>query len=107
MSPAELTGRYEACTDLSEDDRQLLERIAVNLGLLTDLTHADAVLFPGVGNGLAVVAPAQPVPVPSPHAQPLAAETLSREEAPGVYRVLHDPRGRNYVTTAVIRGAPV
>jgi two-component system, sensor histidine kinase PdtaS len=100
-------GRYDACVDLAEDDRQLLERIAGHLGLLTDLTHADAVLFARAGERMAVVAQAQPVPVPSPHAQPLAARTLAREDAPGVYRVLHDPRGRNFVTTTVIRGAPV
>src|SRR5437879_11189522 len=55
-----------------------------------------------------VVAQAQPVPVPSPYALPVAVgRTMARDEAPLVYRVLFEGRARNQVTTTVIRGAPV
>ena len=55
-----------------------------------------------------VVAQAQPVPVPSPYALPVeVGRTMARDEAPLVFRVLFDERGRNQVTTTVIRGAPV
>ena len=55
-----------------------------------------------------MVAEAQPVPVPSPYALPMAiGRTMAREESPLVFRVLFDGRTRNQVTTTVIRGAPV
>jgi hypothetical protein len=56
-----------------------------------------------------VVAQAQPVPVPSPYALPVAVgRTMAREEVPLVFRVLFDGRVRNQATTpTVIRGAPV
>jgi two-component sensor histidine kinase len=93
---------------LAEDDRQLLERIAGHLPLLTDLTHADAVLFARVGDQVTVLAQAQPVPVPSPYVQPLAVgRLLARDETPAVFRVLVDGHARHQVNTTVIRGAPV
>ena len=96
------------CPQLTDDDRALLRRIAGHLPLLADLTHADASLFVRTGDHVTVVAQAQPVPVPSPYAQPLpVGRTLAREEAPGVYRVLIDGHLRHQVTTSVIRGAPV
>jgi two-component system, sensor histidine kinase PdtaS len=93
---------------LSEDDRALLDRVAGHLPLLADLTHADAVLFARADDQAIVIAQAQPVPVPSPYALPVAVgRTMAREEAPLVFRVLLDGRVRNQVTTTVIRGAPV
>src|SRR3954452_5857301 len=101
-------GRYDACTHLTDEDRDLLERVAGPLPLLADLTHADTVLFGRSGDQVVVVAQAQPVPVPSPYALPLAVgRTMTREEAPLVYRLLLDGRTRNQVTSTVIRGAPV
>ena len=93
---------------LADDDRQLLERIAGHLPLLTDLTHADAVLFARAGDQVIVLAQAQPVPVPSPYVQPLAVgRLLARDEAPAVFKVLVDGHTRHQVNTTVIRGAPV
>src|SRR5207253_2270506 len=78
------------------------------LPLLADLTHADAVLFARADDHAVVVAQAQPVPVPSPYALPVeVGRTMARDEAPLVFRVLFDGRGRNQVSTTVIRGAPV
>jgi two-component sensor histidine kinase len=97
-----------ALSHLSDEDRTLLERVAGHLPLLADLTHADAVLFARADDHAIVVAQAQPVPVPSPYALPVAVgRTLARDEAPVVHRVLFDERARNQVTTTVIRGAPV
>jgi two-component system, sensor histidine kinase PdtaS len=101
-------GPYATCTQLSEADRALLDNVAGHLPLLADLTHADAVLFARSGDQVIVVAQAQPVPVPSPYALPVAiGRTMAREEAPLVYRVLFGGHVRNQVTTTVIRGAPV
>jgi two-component sensor histidine kinase len=107
VAPARF-GTYDACTDLTDADRDVLERIAGHLPLLADLTHADAVLFARAGDQVVVVAQAQPVPVPSPYALPVAAgRSMLREETPLVYRILFDGRARNQVTSTVIRGAPV
>jgi len=84
-------GPYDSCTHLTEGDRDLLERVGGHLPLLADLTHADAVLFARSGDQVMVVAQAQPVPVPSPYALPLAVgRTMAREEAPLVFRLLFD-----------------
>jgi two-component sensor histidine kinase len=96
-----------AAYKLSAADKALLENVAGHLPLLADLTHADAVLFARAEGQARVVAQAQPVPVPSPYALPVEVDrTMTREEAPHVYRVLFDSR-RNLVVTTVIRGAPV
>jgi two-component sensor histidine kinase/PAS domain-containing protein len=102
-------GPYAACTHLSDADRALLDQVAGHLPLLADLTHADAVLFARADDQVIVVAQAQPVPVPSPYALPVAVgRTMAREEAPLVFRALFDGRVRNQATTpTVIRGAPV
>jgi two-component sensor histidine kinase len=101
-------GPFAPCTHLSEEDRALLENVGGHLPLLADLTHADAVLFARADDQAVVVAEAQPVPVPSPYALPMAiGRTMAREESPLVFRVLFDGRTRNQVTTTVIRGAPV
>jgi two-component sensor histidine kinase len=105
---ADVLGPYAACSYLSAEDRALLDIVAGHLPLLADLTHADAVLFARADDQVIVVAQAQPVPVPSPYALPVAVgRTMAREEAPAVFRVLFDGRTRNQVTTTVIRGAPV
>src|SRR5579859_761683 len=101
-------GPYDASTHLSPEDRALLENVGGHLPLLADLTHADAVLFARADDQAVIVAQAQPVPVPSPYALPMAiGRTMAREESPLVFRVLFDGRVRNQVTTTVIRGAPV
>jgi two-component system, sensor histidine kinase PdtaS len=96
-----------ADSGLAEDERQLLARIAGHLPLLADLTHADVALFTRSGPDAAMIALAQPVPVPSLHNQPPTLHTVSREEAPAVFRVLSSTRGRGVVGGTVIRGAPV
>jgi len=101
------SGRYEACSALAPEDQLLLERVACHLPLLADLTHADVALFARSQGCAAVVAQAQPVPVPSLHSHPLTAATVSRDDTPAVFRVLFDGRGRNAVSGTVIRGAPV
>src|SRR3982075_1420140 len=102
------SGPFAPCTHLSKEDRALLENVGGHLPLLADLTHADAVLFARADDQVVVVAEAQPVPVPSPYALPMAiGRTMAREESPLVFRVLFDGRTRNQVTTTVIRGAPV
>src|SRR5882762_971476 len=95
-------GTYDACTDLTDQDKEQLERVAGHLPLIADLTHADAVLFARSGDQVVVVAQAQPVPVPSPYALPLpVGRTMTRDEAQLVYRALFDGRTRNQVTSTV------
>ena len=107
-APAPAAGTTDARADLAEEDRALLSRVAGHLNLLADLTHADVVLFARApGNRLAVVAQAQPVPVPSLYGQPIATRTLGREEAPQSHRALYEGKGRNLVNATVVRGAAV
>ncbi|MBV9174929.1 MAG: histidine kinase N-terminal domain-containing protein [Chloroflexi bacterium] len=102
------TDPLSAFSDLSDDDRLLLERVRGHLPLFADLTHADAVLFSRAGDQVLVAGQAQPVTVPSPYTLPVAVgRAMARDEAPLVFRVLFDGRTRNQVTTTVIRGAPV
>lgn len=111
MATAEEAPRPDPLAHLVAEDRGLLERIAGHLPLLADLTHADLVLFTrgeaGADADALVVGQAQPIPVPSLYAQPVAARNLSREEAPTVHRVLFDDRGRNLTSATVIRGSAV
>jgi len=101
-------GPFAACTHLTKEDRALLENVGGHLPLLADLTHADAVLFARAEDQVVVVAEAQPVPVPSPYALPMAiGRTMAREESPLVFRMLFDGRTRNQVKTMVIRAATV
>ncbi|GAC1324736.1 MAG: PAS domain-containing sensor histidine kinase [Chloroflexota bacterium] len=99
---------FEPCTSLAAEDRAMLENVAGHLPLLADLTHADTVLFARSEDQVVIVGQAQPVPVPSPYAMPVAVgRTMTRDEAPLVFRVLVEGRGRNQVASTVIRGAPV
>ena len=106
--PAPAPPTLADCEHLSPEDRALLENVAGHLPLLADLSHADAVLFARSADGQAtVVAQARPVPVPSPYTLPVeVGRTMTRDEAPLVFRVLVDSH-RNQVNTTVIRGAPV
>jgi two-component sensor histidine kinase len=98
---------HDAADRLRPEDRALLDNVAGHLPLLADLTHADAVLFARALDQVVVLAQAQPVPVPSPYTRPVqVGRTMSRDEAPLVFRVLVDSH-RSQVTTTVIRGAPV
>src|SRR5436190_18452555 len=107
-TPEPAPSTYDACTDLTAEDRDVLANVAGHLPLLADLTHADAVLFARAGDQVAVMAQAQPVPVPSPYALPLSVgRAMTRDEAAPIYRMLFDGRTRNQVTTTAIRGAPV
>src|SRR5260370_40078332 len=107
VQPETTSGPFAPCTHLSKEDRALLENVGGHLPLLADLTHADAVLFARADDQVVVVAEAQPVPVPSPYALPMAiGRNMAREESPLVFRVLFDGRPRHQGTTTVIRGAP-
>ena len=106
--PAPVAGTTDASADLAEEDRALLSRVGAHVDLLADLTHADVVLFArAAGDRLAIVAQAEPEPVPSLYAQPSATRIMSRDEAPQSYRVLYDGKGRNLVNATVVRGAAV
>lgn len=97
----------DATQSLRPEDRALLQNVAGHLPLLADLTHADAVLFARANEQVTVLAQAQPVPVPSPYVLPVeVGRSMTRDEAPMVFRVLVDNQ-RTQVITTVIRGAPV
>ena len=55
----------KALSTLSEGDRRFLERLAANLSLLADLSHADLLLYCPDGSEAVVVAEGCPEPVPS------------------------------------------
>src|ERR1051325_1723576 len=89
--PAPAASTLPVLEQLPPEDRALLENVAGHLPLLADLTHADAVLFARNEDQAVVVAQAQPVPVPSPYTLPVEVNrTMTRDEAPLVFRVLID-----------------
>lgn len=96
----------KALGDLPEEDRQLLRRIAANLDLLADLSHADLMLVCPSGTEAVVVAEGRPKPVPSLYPESQLGKRLVREQAPSVFKVLFDGRSRQHFGGVMVRGVP-
>jgi two-component system, sensor histidine kinase PdtaS len=96
----------ETIADLVEEDRQFLHRLAANLDLVADLSHADVLLLCRAGSEAMVVAEARPEPVPSLHADSQLGRQLTRVEAPSIFKVLFDGRSRHHFGGVVVRGVP-
>jgi two-component sensor histidine kinase len=90
---------------LAVEDRELLQRIAGQLNLLADLTHADLLLYGKDGDRAVVLAEALPVPVPALHPPGLEGQVASRSREPLVYQVLFGDRPRRASQTGMVRGA--
>ncbi|MBI4493056.1 MAG: sensor histidine kinase [Chloroflexi bacterium] len=101
-----MRGYYHRCTDLAADDLELLERVVRNLNLLADLTHGDLLLYARAGDEAVVAAQAQPQPVPSLYSGSMVGETIRREGAPTVFRVLFGYHPRHAVKGTMVRGVP-
>ena len=92
--------------NLAEDDRLLLRRLASNLNLLADLSHADLLLLCRDGSEAVVVAEARPEPVPSLYAESMLGRRPGRSEMASVFKVLFDGRSRHHFGGVMVRGVP-
>jgi two-component system, sensor histidine kinase PdtaS len=92
---------------LSDEDREVLRRLAGNLNLLADLTHADVLLYCPVEGEAQVAAEGRPEPVPSLYEQSMLGRRLTRAEAPSVFKVLFDGRLHQHFGGVLLRGTPV
>jgi len=96
----------KALAELAAEDRQFVRRLASNLNLLADLSHADLLLVCPAGSEAVVVAEARPEPVPSLYAESQLGRRLSRAEAPALFKVLFGGRSRHYFGGVLVRGVP-
>ncbi len=97
-------GDYSDCSDLSADDRAFLDRVVANLPLLSDLLHADLLLYARGGSAGVVVAHAAPNPLPSLYASSRVGQRVALGEG-GVGTLLQTGRSRG-VYGLLVRGAP-
>lgn len=97
---------YDACTDLTDEDRGHLERIVEALPLVADVYHADLLLWARAGEDAAVVFHAAPCPVPSLYPSSQTGRVHSRAEGGAIFRVLHEGRGRQSGSGTLVWGAP-
>jgi two-component sensor histidine kinase len=91
---------------LADEEREFLGRLATNLDLLADLSHADVFLTCASHSDAIVVAEARPQPVPSLHPQSQIGRRLSRSESPSIFKVLFDGRSRRHFRGVVVHGVP-
>ncbi len=106
MTATKLRGSYDACTDLSEDDRDYLERVLRALPLLADIAHADLLVHARAHDDAVVVGHAAPHPVPSLYPRLQAGQIVPRRERSRVFRVLHDGKDHALVSGMLVWGAP-
>jgi two-component sensor histidine kinase len=103
--PKPLRGRYEGAAELSREDRALLDRVVGALPLLSDLLHADLLLYVRAGDDCVVAAHAQPSPLPSLYAGSKAGSSISGQDSP-VSLLLHTGRFRGGENGLLVRGTP-
>lgn len=101
-----MKGWYDACTDLTHEDRGQLERIVEALPLVADVYHADLLLWARAGEDATVVFHAAPQPVPSLYPTSQTGHVHSRREGGAIFRVLHEGRGRQSISGTLVWGAP-
>jgi two-component system, sensor histidine kinase PdtaS len=82
-----------------------LDRVAANLPLLADLLHADLLLYLPDETDAAVVAHAQPMPLPSLYAGSQVGRRVSLQEGE-IGPVLRGERARGGLNGLLVRGAP-
>jgi two-component sensor histidine kinase len=97
---------FKLLSELAEEDRQFLRRLASSLDLLADLSHADLFLVCPMGAEALITAEARPEPVPSLYPSSQLGRRLSRAEAPGVFKVLFDGRSRHHFGGVMVQGVP-
>src|SRR3954469_36717 len=106
MRTADLTGWYDACTDLQREDYDHLERVLKSLPLLADITHADLLVCARADQEAAVVYHAAPNPVPSLYPRSQTGEIFQRRERNGLFRVLQDGKEHAFLSGMLVWGAP-
>jgi two-component system, sensor histidine kinase PdtaS len=101
-----LLRRYEDIPDLTDQDRNQLERILESLPLLADVMHADLLVYGRDGSAARVIAHAAPNPVPSLYPTNQMGLSFTRREQDPVFRVLVDGKERHLVSGVLVWGAP-
>lgn len=78
-----------SCRGLSDEDRQILERIEADLPILADITGADMLIYCGTGEGRAApVAQAGPHSVPPIYDEPMLGQEIVAPEKTAVLETL-------------------
>lgn len=103
---AVLRGYYQHCTDLQDDDVQRIERVLEAAPVLSDVLHADVLVYARSAGGATVVFHAAPRPVPSLYPRPESERTYTRHNLPLIFRVLEDGQGHGSMSGALLWGAP-
>ncbi len=81
------------CENLAEEDLAFLEKLEGDLGILSDLSRADVLLYCHCGPDRAVVvAQASPHSILPIHAQPLVRRQVTPADEPAVFRALVENR---------------
>src|SRR5206468_411549 len=93
---------YQAHPFTWKQGGRFLERLAANLSLLADLSHADLLLYCPDGSEAVVVAEGCPEPVPSLYSGRQLGRRLDRAAASSVFRVLFDGRSRQHFSGVMI-----
>lgn len=98
---------WQEATDLRPDDRRQIELILDSLPLLSDVAHADLLVYARAGEGAVVVCHAAPHPVPSLYPTSQTGRMLHAGEVSPIFRVLLDGRDHQSVSGALVWGAPM
>jgi two-component sensor histidine kinase len=102
----ELRGSYALASNLSSSDIEHLEHLLESLVLLADVGRADQLVYVEGLRGPTVVYHSAPYPVPSIYPHPQVNQYLDHRGGSPVVRALHDQRGHQTVSGALIWGAP-
>src|SRR5215208_907915 len=97
---------FKQLSELAEEDRKFLRRLASSLDLVADLSHADVYLVCPMGAEALITAESRPEPVPSLYPARQLGRRLTRAEAPGVFKVLFDGRSRHHFGGVMVQGVP-
>src|SRR4030042_172889 len=98
---------YE-CPGLSEEDRQILQRIEADLPILADVAGADLLIYCRTDRGRAVVvAQAGPHSVPPIYDEPVLGQTIAASEKPAVLDALESGSSTRGTQGVRAEGAPV
>lgn len=90
--------------DLSVEDRAVLDRIVASLPLLSDLLHADLLLYVRDGGDAVAIAHAQPVPLPSLYSGPQVGRRAGTDGS--ATQLLQHGHARGGVNGLLVSGAP-
>ena len=94
--------------DLTENDRNFLQRVIESLQLLADIARADILLYCRTdrADSAVVVAEAKPNTVPTIHPEPMLNRTVTKGDEPAVLRTLAGGKSETVVNRVLVHGSP-